>query len=192
MPCSIVNWRKWGRNGIFIISGSVFRESVEMRLRLIERCRIAFPNCLICRCLNVSQNGYYGWCGWLLCDRAKANQRLRSRIEAIHTDSDGVMGSLRIWEELQYAGIRYSQDRVAWLMRVNGIQGIPQKRRWRKRNSDPRPVGIQNHLARDFAAGEPNSKCVTDFTNIETVEGWLCISAVLDLYSGIVLGWSMS
>ena len=73
-----------------------------------------------------------------------------------------------------------------------GIQGIPQKKRWGKKTSGNRPSGIQNHLQRDFHAGEPNTKEVTDITYIDTDEGWLYLSAVLDLHPGIVVGWSMS
>jgi putative transposase len=49
-----------------------------------------------------------------------------------------------------------------------------------------------NHLARDFRASSPNTKWVTDITCIESVEGWLYLSAVKDLYSDMIIGWSMS
>jgi putative transposase len=80
------------------------------------------------------------------------------------------MGPPRIWEELSYAGIPCSKCRVAQLMLVNGIQDIPQKKRWRKKASDHRPEGIQNHLERDFSANVANTKWVTDATYIETAE----------------------
>jgi len=159
---------------------------------MIERCREAFPIRLMCRCLDVSAGGYYDWRNRPLSHRAKANQRLLDRIKTIHTESDGVMGAPRIWEELRYAGILCGKNRIARLMRTQGIQGIPQRRRWRKKLSGHRPTGIQNHLDRNFMAEEPNTKWVTDITYIETAEGWLYLSAVLDLYSGIVVGWSMS
>jgi putative transposase len=47
-------------------------------------------------------------------------------------------------------------------------------------------------LARDFTADEPNTKWVTDITYIRTAEGWLYLAVVVDLYSGRVVGWSMS
>lgn len=46
--------------------------------------------------------------------------------------------------------------------------------------------------ARDFSAYEPNTKWVTDITYIRTAESWLYLCVVVDLYSGIVVGWSMS
>ena len=55
-----------------------------------------------------------------------------------------------------------------------------------------RPGHVHNHLARDFSADEPNTKWATDITYIRTAEGWLYLAVVLDLYSGRVVGWSMS
>ena len=48
-----------------------------------------------------------------------------------------------------------------------------------------------NHLQRQFDVHEPNRVWVTDITYIRTHEGWLFLSAVLDLFSRQVIGWSM-
>lgn len=164
-----------------------------MKYRMIERCRDAFPVRLMCDCLQVSPSGYYGWRDRPVSPRARDNQRLLARIEDIHAESDGVMGSPRIWEELRYEGESCSKNRVARLMQRNGLQGIPQRKRRRKPPSKQRPSGIRNHLQRDFAADEPNVKWVTDITYIRTAEEhWLYLCVVVDLHSGIVVGWSMS
>ena len=84
------------------------------------------------------------------------------------------------------------RHRVARLMRRAGLQGVPQRRRWRMKRTGVRPVGTQNHLNRDFTAAGPNTKWVTDITYIRTAEHWLYLCVVLDLYSGLVVGWSMS
>ena len=159
---------------------------------MIERCREAFPVLLMCRCLEVSASGYYGWRTRPPSVRELDNRRLLTRIEALHAQSDGVLGAPRIWEDLRYAGETCSFNRVARLMQINNIKGIPQKKRWRKKTSEQRPMGIINHLARDFRANLPNTKWVTDITFIETAEGWLYLSAVKDLHSEIIVGWSMS
>jgi putative transposase len=102
------------------------------------------------------------------------------------------MGSPRIWDDLRYEGETCSENRVARLMRLHGIRGIPQRHRWRSKTSGHRPDDVRNHLARDFSAYEPNTKWVTDITYIRTAESWLYLCVVVDLYSGIVVGWSMS
>ncbi len=159
---------------------------------MMERCRDAFPVRLMCRCLRVSPSGYYGWRDRPASRRKQANRRLLVRIRNLHAESDGVFGSPRMWEELRYLGEPCSRNRVARLMRENGLRGIPQRRRWRTKPTGPRPDHVQNHLARDFTADQPNTKWVTDITYIRTAEGWLYLSVVVDLYSSRVVGWSMS
>jgi putative transposase len=159
---------------------------------MIDRCRDAFPVRMMCRCLKVSASGYYGWRGRPPSMRALDNERLLGKIRVLHTESDGVMGAPRICDELRYAGESCGENRVARIMSLAGLQGIPQKSRWRSKRSGRRPDDIQNHLARDFKATEPNTKWATDITFIRTAEGWLYLCVVLDLHSDIVVGWSMS
>jgi putative transposase len=163
-----------------------------MKYRMIQRCRTAFPIWMMCRCLRVSSSGYYGWVTRAPSARMQENVRLLARIRALHADQDGAVGSSRIWEDLRYAGERCGRHRVARLMRRAGLYGVPQRRRWRKKPGGVRPQGIRNHLERDFTATAPNTKWVTDITYIRTAEHWLYLCVVLDLYSGLVVGWSMS
>jgi putative transposase len=91
---------------------------------MIERCREAFPTRLMCRCLKVSPSGYYGWRVRAPSARARDNLRLLGRIEALHAASDGVLGAPRLWEDLRYAGESCSLNRVARLMRKQGLRDI--------------------------------------------------------------------
>lgn len=163
-----------------------------MRYRMIERCRDAFPIRMMCRCLDVSPSGYYGWRERPLSPRARENARLSERIENLHAVSECVLGSPRIWQDLRYAGESCGKNRIARLMRQMGLQGIPQRTRWRKKASTQRPNGIHNHLERNFDADAHNTKWVTDITYVRTQENWLYLCVVIDLYSGVVVGWSMS
>ena len=159
---------------------------------MIERCREDFSIRMMCRCLKVSASGYYGWRGRPLSQRVRDNRRLLSRIQMLHTESDGVLGSPRIWDALRYAGESCGLNRVARLMRCAGLQGIPQVQRWRKKGNGSRPGDVRNHLDRDFSSVQANTKWVTDITYIRTAEGWLYLCVVIDLYTGVVVGWSMS
>ena len=163
-----------------------------MQDRAIQRCRAMSPIRLMCRCLRVSPSGYYDWATRVPCARAQENTRLLTRIRQLHTAQDGVVGSLRIWEDLRDAGERCGRHRVARLMRRAGLRGVPQRRRWRAKRSGTPPVGTRNHLERDFTATAPHTKWVTDITYVRTAEHWLYLCVVLDLYAGVVVGWSMS
>lgn len=116
---------------------------------------------------------------------------MTQEIRRIHAGSDGVYGSPKLWQELQARGHVCSKHRVARLMKQEGLQGIPSRKRWRRGKSGLRPHDVTNHLARDFSAESPNTKWVTDITYIRTGEGWLYLAVVLDLFSRQVIGWSM-
>ena len=162
-----------------------------MRFAAIDDCRDTYPVQMMCRCLKVSTSGYYAWRSRRPGPRAVANAVLLERIEAIHEASDQVKGSPRIFGELRSEGHACSVNRVARLMRVNGMRGIPQLKKWRKKPSAARPAGVENLLERDFSATARDKRWVTDITYIRTDEHWLYLSIVLDLYSDEVVGWSM-
>ena len=163
-----------------------------MKYRMNERCRETFPVTLMCRCLGVSTSGFHGWRNRKPSTRARDNERLLRRIRTLHTDSDGIIGSPRVWDDLRYEGETCSKNRVARLMRLDGLKGVPQRRQWRRKTESDRPDGVINHLERDFSAASPNTKWVTDITYIYTAEHWLYLCVVIDLFSDVVVGWSMS
>ena len=163
-----------------------------MKYQSIQRCRGVYPVQLMCRCLRVSTSGFYGWSKRSPSPREQDNRRLLARIREHHTASDGVMGMPRMHEELTDEGETASRNRIARIMAKEGLQGIPQRRQWRRKRSGARPAHVRNHLERDFSATEPNRKWVTDITYIYTAEGWLYLCVVVDLYGGKVIGWSMS
>ena len=146
----------------------------------------------MCRCLRVSRSGFYAWSTRPKSPRQIDNERLLGRIREHHTASDGVMGAPRMHEVLTDEGESASQNRIARLMAKDGLQGIPQKRQWRRKPSGVRPIYVRNHLERDFTATELNTKWVTDITYIYTAERWLFLCVVIDLYGSKVVGWSMS
>jgi putative transposase len=102
------------------------------------------------------------------------------------------MGAPRIHEDLTDEGETASLNRIARLMARHGIQGWPRKKRRGPRGRPGlSPPGVRNLLERDFTALEPETKWVTDITEIMTDEGKLFVCVVLDLFSNLVVGWSM-
>lgn len=127
-----------------------------------------------------------------MSSRETDNRRLLGRIRQLHAESDGVMGAPRMHEELNNEGETASLNRIARVMAADGLRGIPQRRQWRSKPSGVRPAFVRNHLERDFTAAEPNVKWVTDITYIRTAESWLYLCVVIDLFGGVVVGWSMA
>jgi len=58
--------------------------------------------------------------------------------------------------------------------------------------TDPTKTPAPNLLDQDFTADAPNQKWVTDITYLPTLDGWVYLAVVLDLFSRKVVGWSLS
>nr|WP_095533328.1 IS3 family transposase [Vibrio spartinae] len=177
--------------GFFARSGNVLRQRVTVRYLAISRCRDVFSIRLMCRCLRVSPSGYYAWVERQPSARALANATLLKRMREIHDDSGGIIGAPRMHEDLQAEGLKASLNRVARLMSANGLYGWPRKKGRGAKRQSARPDGLKNHLERDFNALEPETKWVTDITEIGTLEGKLYLCVVLDLFNKLIVGWSM-
>jgi len=158
---------------------------------VIRSCRNEYPIRLMCRCLEVSPSGYYGWASRLPSERKRDNARLLERIREIHEDSRGVIGAPRMHEDLTGEGETASLNRIARVMKANGLYGIPDRKKRRFGKPGQRPAHVRNLLERDFMALEPETKWVTDITEIATGEGKLYLCVVIDLFSNLAVGWSM-
>jgi transposase InsO family protein len=146
----------------------------------------------MCKALNVSPSGYYAWRKRPVSAREMANRELVKKIEVVYNDSYETYGSPRVSFELKAQGETCSENRVARLMRLRGLQAR-QVRRYKSttRRNKKHPVA-PNILKRDFAAERPDQKWLTDITYIPTREGWLYLAAVLDLFGRRIVGWAMS
>ena len=147
----------------------------------------------MCRVLGVSRSGLYAWrLRPRLSRRAQENAALTERIREIHRESRATYGSPRVHAELRFQGIFVGCNRVARLMRVNGIQAVVRRRRHRSRPVGPELPAAPNVLDRRFDVEAPDSVWATDITYIWTLEGWMYLAVVLDLCSRRIVGWSMA
>jgi transposase InsO family protein len=163
-----------------------------MRYQLVHDHAGQYPVRQICRVLELSPSAYYAWRGRPESRRVRENRRLLLEIKAIHQAKRETYGSPRIHAELQAQGLRLGEKRVARLMRAGGVRA-KQKRKFKATTDSRHSHSVApNLLARDFEAPAPNQKWVADITYIPTREGWLYLAAILDLYSRMIVGWSMA
>ena len=94
--------------------------------------------------------------------------------------------------ELNARGHECSENTVAALMREHGIRAKAPRRFVRTTDSDHSMPVAQNVLDRQFDPDQPNESWVADITYIPTREGWLYLAVVEDLFSRMVVGWSMA
>lgn len=163
-----------------------------MRYQFIADHQAEFSVRLMCQLLNVSSSGYYAWRKRPVSEREMANQELLKEIKAVHEESYETYGSPRIYAEMKEKGVICSENRVARLMRQEGLQAKQSKRYKTTTKADKSHPVTPNLLAQDFMASAPNQKWTADITYIPTLEGWLYLAVILDLFSRRVVGWSMS
>ncbi len=163
-----------------------------MRFRFIEAEKADYPVRLLCRCLAVSRSGYYAWRERPMSARTKQDARLRVEIAASHSASRRTYGSPRIIRDLREEGHRVSRKRVARLMRELGLEGRRKRRFRATTDSKHRFPVAPNILMREFDVEAPNTAWVTDITYLATLEGWLYLAVILDLFSRRVVGYAMS
>jgi len=80
---------------------------------------------------------------------------------------------------------------VAKVMKEAGIRAKMTRRFVRTTDSRHRLPVSENVLDRDFTATKPNPKWVMDLTDVPTLEGWLFLAVVVDLFSRRIVGWAM-
>ncbi len=163
-----------------------------MSFTRIDAEKAQWPIEVQCCALGVSRSGFYAWKGRDEAPRAKEDAELVVAIKAAHKAGRGAYGSPRVHRELRANGRRVGKKRVERLMRREGICGR-KKRRFRRTTDSNHPDPIApNTLDRNFEVDLPNAAWVTDVTYVWTVQGWLYLAAILDLFSRRVVGWATS
>ena len=151
---------------------------------------------LLCQALEVSVSGYYAWCQREVSEHQREDARLSAEIQQIFLEHRqvyrGACGSPRIHAVLKARGVHCSRKRVVRLMQQLGLSAGRKRSRKPTTKSDPRARFAPNRLNREFGAEQPNTKWVTDTKAVETAEGWLYLAVILDLFSRMVIGWSMA
>lgn len=162
-----------------------------MKYAWIDGQRHDYPLQALCGLLAVSTSGYADWkaCGgptqWL------SDGQLLGLIRSVHVESKQAYGSPRITAELKDRGIPVSRERVRRLMQAQGIRAR-HKRRYKVTTDSKHTLPVApNLLNRQFETAGPEQAWTADITYIPTREGWLYLAVVMDLYTRMIVGWSM-
>lgn len=142
----------------------------------------------MCRTFEVCPSGYYAWCKAAQSNRERENVKILTHIRAIHAESRETYGSPRVHVELCSRGISCSENRVARLMKKEGIQAKHKKKYKATTDSKHHLPVHENRLNRSFDVSAPNTAWAADLTYIWTSEGWLYLAVILDLFSRKVIG----
>jgi len=160
--------------------------------RFVDCEKAVFPIVTMCRVLGVSPSGFWAWSKRPPSERARADAALTGEIRRIHVRSRGTYGVPRVHAELRYDGTRCSRKRVARLMRADGLAGVHRRRAVRTTVRDRDAAPAPDLVNRTFRAAGPDRLWVADITYVPTWAGFLYVAVVVDVFSRLVVGWSMA
>jgi len=157
----------------------------------VKALAVEFDVALLCRELDVSRSGYYAWLVRQPSARTVANRILLALINEAYEDSRKTYGSPRVTQALNKLKHPCGRNRVARLMRQAGLRGLQRPGfHPRTTDSDHALEIAPNRLRKAKRPNAPNQVWVADITYIPTVQGWLYLAAVMDLYSRKIVGWA--
>lgn len=150
-----------------------------------------YPVRLMCRVLNVTKSAYYDWKQRGATVVGAEEFALCSRMKALFAQSRDSLGSRGMVRQLRKDGHIVGRYRVRWLMKRLGLT-VKIKRKYRVTTQSQHDLPVAgNVLNREFSQASPNQAWVTDITYVWTVQGWLYLAVVMDLYSRRIVGWCM-
>lgn len=144
---------------------------------------------VLCRVMQVSTSAYYAW---LKAphddDNPRQDRKLAEKVRQIFIDNKQSFGSRRLADRLQKQGFAVGRFKTRRIM-----QELKLKVRYPKRfkvttDSNHSEAICPNRLDRQFKVAQPNQVWTTDITYVWTLQGWLYVAVVIDLFSRQVVG----
>jgi len=142
--------------------------------------------------MGVSRSGYYKYLKKYHENRIDPDFGLIVRVREIHSEADGTYGSRRMSKQLRKDGNDIGRYRARSLMKKADVSVKCRKKFKKTTDSNHRLPVAPNLLDRQFEVQRANAVWCADITYLWTMQGWLYLAVIIDLYSRKVVGWSMS
>ena len=163
-----------------------------MKFGFIRQQQKAYPVTVLCRVMGVSRSGYYKYIKTGHKNKMNKDFQLITRIRQIHSETRGSYGSRRMSGQLRRDGYDVGRHRARNLMKKAGVSVKRRKKFKRTTDSNHKLPVAPNFLNRQFEVEQPDTVWCADITYLWTLQGWLYLAVVLDLYSRKIVGWAMN
>ncbi|MEM7467266.1 MAG: IS3 family transposase [Pseudomonadota bacterium] len=173
------------------VAGNGRRQKKEA-FQIVRRLRAQYPVVLLCRVLGVTPGGYYAFCNRRPSERQREDAAIVAHMRQIHRRVSRTYGSPRMTVALNEAGFSCAENRVARLMRVNGIRAKMESRYKPRQWTSKSKIRKPNLLASRGFPGRPHETWVADFTYLSVGNSTLYLSVVMDLYTRKVVGYDFT
>ena len=142
--------------------------------------------------LGVSRSGYRAFLRHKPSASQKRKESLKEKIQKIYDDSNQNYGAPKITKELRKHGECISERTVGKYMREMGIRAQWVKP-WIATTLDSDfSTELHNILDEQFNPDRPNAVWCSDITYIWTLDGFVYLTSIMDLFSRKIIAWTLS
>jgi len=154
-----------------------------------------YPVEKLCRLIHVNRSAYYKWLKRNPSHSQAVNEQIVEWIKTLYEEQDGILGYRQMTIALNREHhVQYNYKRIYRLMQILRLKSVCRRRRKIYIPSTPE-VTAENILNREFHAGNPNEKWLTDVTEFKYYVGQegkkLYLSAILDLYDRRIVAYQI-
>ena len=139
----------------------------------------------MCRFFNVSRSGYYKYLNRK--DIPAKDLELANKIEECQKENHRTYGYRRVHIWLERHGIHHNPKTVLRIMQKYNLLSVVRRKKFHYCSQHLHRY--PNTLNREFHADRPNQKWVTDISYIKTLQGFLYLSVIRDLYDNSIVAY---
>ena len=142
--------------------------------------------------MEICRSGYYHYLKRKYKNAIDPDFELIAKVKEIYSISKGTYGSRRTSEQLRQDDYDIGRYRARNLMKKAGVSVKRRKKFKITTDSNHNLPVAPNLLDRRFKVKRPNTVWCSDITYLWTIQGWLYLAVVIDLYSRKVVGWALN
>lgn len=149
------------------------------------------PIVWLCEAFGVHRSQFYAAQRAKQGRRARENACLTTHIKQIFQRNRGCYGSPRITQRLQDQGIHCGHNRVARIMRQEGLRVTPQRKFVPVTTDSRHGRPIAPNRLPELNVRQTDQVWTADITYLRLKAGWGYLAVVMDLFSRKIVGWAL-
>lgn len=146
----------------------------------------------VLRILNLSKSGYYDFTTRTISKTAERRDFIMDNMLDIYDKSNQIFGAAKIHRELLKKNISISERTVTKYMQILGIKAIYVKKQKYSSQKPDITCELKNILNQQFDPENPNEFWCTDITYIPTLNGFVYLTCIMELFSRKIIAWDLS
>ena len=146
----------------------------------------------MCQVLGIDKTTYDRWKNQEISTIQRRVNLLHKEITSIFFEYNEIYGCSKIAAELQSRGFKIKMGQVSVHMQKLGLVCKVRRNSKFKRIQPANPYAFPNVLNQQFNVEKPSMVWVSGITQIQTANGFLFLTIIMDLFDRKIVGWSLS